>query len=201
MKKFISICLVLFLILPCFALFCACGEQEKKYLEIVGDFQTTYYLDEEPDFSKIKVKYTYEDGRQVDISLKKDMISNLNTKTVGAKTLTISYLGKSLNVDYSVINLKYANFVCRRKTNGGSDVEIDTAENYVFSRDGSLSVTIGEDAYSGTYTVFDNGSLQLSYKKADSADIFVVNFVKVNFGKYKSESLIDGYYKILDAVV
>ena len=201
MKKFISICLVLFLILPCLALFCACGEKPTKNLEIVGQFETTLYLNEEPDISKAKIKYSYDDGRQVDISLKKEMISNLSTINPGSRIMTISYLGKSVDVQYTVLNLKYQNFVCSRKNNGGEDVPLEVNENYVFNRDGSLVVTIGEDVYSGSYTIFENGTLQLSYEKQATNENFIINYTKVSYANYKSESLIDGYYKILDAVI
>ncbi len=201
MKKIISICLVLFLILPCLALFCACGEKSIKELEIVGKLETTLYLNEEPDLSKIKIKYSYDDGRQVDISLNKEMISNLSTVNPGTKTMTISYLDKSVDLQYTVLNLKYQNFVSSKKVNGKEDVALEVEENYVFNRDGSLNVTIGEDVYRGTYTISEDGNLQLSYKKTGQQEVIIVNYIKVSYGKYKSESLIDGFYKILDAVL
>ena len=83
----------------------ACGEAKIKELVINSkDFQTTYVVNESIDYSKLSLTAVYEDESKKDLNLSSEGVTYtpVDTSTVGTKTLTVNYEGKSANLSITV---------------------------------------------------------------------------------------------------
>lgn len=82
----------------------ACGDRQVIGLEIIdGTFKYEYEVGEKVDLSGLKVKASYNDGSFKEVGVDELTIESFNTDSVGTKTLKISYLGYSINIDVKVI--------------------------------------------------------------------------------------------------
>ena len=106
MKKFtklMSLVLAIFCISLCFA---GCEIGSSKTLESInvvsGTIKTTYNVGEQLDLNGAKLTLTYSDDSQAELNLVASMVSGFDSTTAGAKTLTITYKGKTATVNYTV---------------------------------------------------------------------------------------------------
>lgn len=107
MKNKIKLVLLFAIMLP-LAMFtlAGCGEGPAlKSIEINdATINRTILKDSVVDTSKIKIKAIYEDETTEIIENSKLTFSDINTSTVGEKTLTITYLEKTTTIVYKVVN-------------------------------------------------------------------------------------------------
>lgn len=76
-----------------------------KSLEVVeGTIPTQVNMGDDPDFSGIKVKVTFEDGTTKEIGFADVTISKLDTITAGEKVITITYGEASVKVKVMVVD-------------------------------------------------------------------------------------------------
>ena len=198
MKKILLFCLTILCLVPSL-LFVGCGEAPKEKLEIVKPFVTTYYLNEEINLSGSKLRYSYEDKRSVEIDITSEMISNFTTKSFGTRNLKLTYLDKSIDVKYTVLNLIGQNFENRECVNEqNSIVSCDIVTTYSFNRDGSVVLTNSNGEIKGQYSILADGTIQITNSVKNTLKI--VNFARTSATSYKCENLEDGLYKILDFV-
>ena len=103
MKIFKKSLLVIALILT----FCSCpiilfSCQKSPKLELVQPFKTTYFVGEKLDIFGGIIKYTDENGEETNIAVSEDMVSIFSTEKPGNRKLIITYLNKTILVDYTV---------------------------------------------------------------------------------------------------
>ena len=85
-------------------------EQVNQIKEIVvSELKNTYEINEE--FSNGKLKVIYMDEKQEEIPLTKDMVSGFDTSSVGEKTLTITYQGKTITYKIMVVDSSLSDVV------------------------------------------------------------------------------------------
>ncbi|MDD3947207.1 MAG: hypothetical protein PHI19_05140 [Clostridia bacterium] len=108
MKKtnFFSIFIAVILIGVLCLTLCACNKDTKSVenIRIVsGSFKEVYDLDEQLDYDRIYIVATYVDGSTKQLKVEQSWISGWDVSTTGNnKSLTITYLGASVNFIYSV---------------------------------------------------------------------------------------------------
>lgn len=68
-----------------------------------GTFQDTYYTGEEAVFSKQEITATYDNGSKKAIPFSQCQISGFDTSSAGSKTVTITYSGKFVKLNYKVL--------------------------------------------------------------------------------------------------
>lgn len=102
MKRKILLFLVVALVLS--LALTACVDREVTKITIVdGTFDYEYEKGSTPDFSDLKVKVTYSDGKEREVAADKLTLGTLDTSTTGTKQFTITYDGFTLTVDVQVI--------------------------------------------------------------------------------------------------
>ena len=74
----------------------------EETLTLLNNFKTTYYVGEQLDVSNGVLKYT-NNGNPSYVEITADMIEFFNTNTAGERTMVITYQGKTLEVDYIVL--------------------------------------------------------------------------------------------------
>ena len=88
---------ILFLTVFIFALtflLCSCkGDKAVTELEITSGLKTHYELGEQPDFSQVKAKLTFNDATTATVSADDLIFGKLDTSIPGEKTLEITYEG------------------------------------------------------------------------------------------------------------
>ena len=108
-KLFLLIVAILALTL-CFSLV-SCGDNENENTEatvtsvevLSNSYTSTYFVGASTDFSTLKLKVTYSDGKVETINASEATIGRIDTTTAGAKVLTVAYKGVTVNVTISVI--------------------------------------------------------------------------------------------------
>ena len=71
-------------------------------IAIVGDYKTVYTQEDELDLSNLSIKVTYSDGSNNEIAVTKDMLSSVDMNTIGPKTITVTYEGKTATFNITV---------------------------------------------------------------------------------------------------
>ena len=151
----------------------ACGEAKIKELVINSkDFQTTYVVNESIDYSKLSLTAVYEDESKKDLNLSSEGVTYtpVDTSTVGTKTLTVNYEGKSANLsitveEISVVSIEVVEGL-KNKYWAGEDFNAqevklkitkeDESVSYVYLNDSSVNyvvdlTTAGEKTLTVTY--------------------------------------------------
>lgn len=202
MKKFLVFCLSFMIILPCAFLFASCGKAEPR-LSLLSDIQNVYYLNEALDLKDAKLKYIYDDGRKVEISVDESMISEFSTKKCGEKTMKLTYKDQSIDINYTVLDLEQSKYVCEKYFEGQIDKPLEQSTTYEFNRDNTVKITFADESVViGGYSLLDNGTIQLTYNVIENkvASTKMINFVRQTYSRYMSQTKIDNKILILEKV-
>ena len=110
-KSLWSIILIVSLLLVSTFLLFGCNKENIKEptLSLKTPFQTEYKLNESLNVTGGQLLYTDEKGEESTVDIEESFVTGFDSSTLGEKTMTITYLGKSINV-YYVINPEYANY-------------------------------------------------------------------------------------------
>ena len=76
-------------------------------IDINGEIKSTYTVGECLDLNRAKLLLTYSNDSQSEITIGTNMVSGFDSSTAGEKTLTITYKGKTTQVNYTVSNITY----------------------------------------------------------------------------------------------
>jgi len=125
MKKIIKSIFSLTIIFACILTLCSCFElSEVKSFELTKSPEGTYKLNASVDAKDFEVTITFTDGKKQTMDLTDENLTvqgldgkKLDTRTIGNKTLKISYQGFSIVFNYFVIS--------------NASVVVDTWENHV----------------------------------------------------------------------
>ena len=99
LAKILTLVMMLVL-LPCAALFVACGGPEDG-IEIRSSFKTTYYVGDALDVTGGIIDYT-DDGKTIQVAITDEMISGFSTATEGTRDLVLTYEGYTETISYTV---------------------------------------------------------------------------------------------------
>lgn len=83
-------------------------------IELTKAIQTEYQINDDLNTNNAKILVTYSDNSTTQIDLDLDIISGFNTTSIGAKTLTITYEGTTINVNYNV-NIPFGDYIVTRR--------------------------------------------------------------------------------------
>ena len=111
-KKLLAVLGVISLVLLSTFLLVGCNEEpstQEPILSLKTSFQTEYEIGEELNILGGQLLYTDENGKETTVDIEESFVTGFDSSTLGEKTMTVTYLGKSINVDY-VINPEYANY-------------------------------------------------------------------------------------------
>lgn len=90
-------------VVACFS-FVACGQEPEKIEVKEGTIQTTVEINSQLNLDSVVIRVTYKDKSFKDVAKNSEMeFSNIDTSTVGDKTLTIKYLGLETSVTITVV--------------------------------------------------------------------------------------------------
>ncbi len=139
-----------------------------KNIAIVGNLPTSYVIGDRVDFTMCALRATFEDNSTMDIQLNDNMVENFSTTTVGDRTMTIKFMGKSLEIDYCVNSFYMGqyDFVAIYYYNGSDIVATDTefyaGSGYLFSYHFGKIIKDGQ--------VVQNSSVMWAYDKNNRVD-------------------------------
>ncbi len=119
--------------------------------------KTEYLKGEKFDPQEAQVMITYNDGTfDKAIDLTSDMISGFSTEEIGAKTATVTYLGRTFDLEITTLNSKVTSLKIHKTPNKTS-----------YNQDETLDVTGGR-----VYIVYEDGSEDVLDLKAQMVKNF-----------------------------
>ena len=109
-KKIISSILLCFL-LVCPVALTACknkGNPDNPITAIAidGTIKTEFYLGEKLNIEGLKLTVTFKDTSTTTVTLTNDMVKDFDTTTLGSKTFSVTYGGKTITHNYTVRDLR-----------------------------------------------------------------------------------------------
>lgn len=66
--------------------------------------KTRFFVDDTLDFTGFKIKVFYDDSSSSEVNVTSDMVAGFDSSTTGSRTMTITYAGKTCEVEYIVVN-------------------------------------------------------------------------------------------------
>jgi len=153
-------------------------------LVLVSTFKTTYYVGDDLDLTGGTIKYTNDDGAETTTAITNNMVNNFDTSSAGNKTLTVTYQGLTISINYVVKNPSTLSMFVPFKTNyvvgeslnvnGGVVCYTDEDGNKQYAQVVSNMVENFNNTSAGdkTMTVKYQGlTLSVNYVVSDYADI------------------------------
>lgn len=178
MKKIVSI----FLICLCIAGIGILGffifrTKNVDTIEVVGDMQTIYFVNETTDFNfnKAKLKVTYKDNSSKLIDLDKSgvKVKNFSTSIANQGLAKFEYKSKTIEVPYQVIY----NGMYYLKTTINSSVDKDTGEVSTTTKNykAGLDIETGQDATTALEMIYfyNDGACDYYSRSSDTASWIV----------------------------
>ena len=109
-RKLILFIVAILALTLCFSL-ASCGDEQEENPEVKitsvevvgGSYTSSYFVGSTPDFSGIKLKVNYSDGQSKSVNATDAKVGTVDTSSAGAKVLTITYKGFSVNVTINVV--------------------------------------------------------------------------------------------------
>lgn len=147
-----------------------------------------YVLNEELDYSKLKIKNTYSNGREEIVDVTSSMVTGFDTTTVTSKKrkLKISYNEKdfdfyyvvAISADYKLLDTAYVDLFVPTAALGYS--ESVNGLNYTYIKSGSSTLEIGcYKKFSYTETMLKNYYLNTSGSNTKS-NVDIISYEKQN---------------------
>ena len=172
----------------CAVLFFNFGQKPTlESIGIKGSIQTQYTINEELNLNDAKLILTYSDDTQKEIDITSNMITGFDTTTVGNKTLTITYNGKTAKVNYVVSELLVSAISIKSSFSTdyliGENLDISGGELLVTYSNGSTKVISIDSSMITNFNTSTIGQKQLTltYK---SKEIKIKYTVHIKYGEY-----------------
>jgi hypothetical protein len=99
---------------------------------------TSYLINEKLNLNGSKLRLVYDDSSSEEVNITTDMITGFSTATVGERTLTLTYNGKSLTSDYRVDSFKFGSFLIDKQVYYYNGILVDT----LFATDTTKTIKI-----------------------------------------------------------
>jgi len=168
-------------------------------LTVVSPFKTTYYVGESLDLTGGTVKYKNEDGEENTVDVTSGMVEGFNSETAGNKTLTITYQGVTISVDYVVKYHASLKVIVPFKTEYSLNETLNVENGVICYTDedgNSQYVEIRSEMISNFNTSTDGDkTLILTYEGINIyLDYSVVEIYDVDFDKYYYRDTTNGVY-------
>jgi len=119
-----------------------------------------YNINDSLDLSGISVVSVYSDGSRENISVTNSMISGFNTSSIGNKSLTINYKGKTTSFSINVQELN-------------NDVQFLITESFFGSPTFDLSIKVNNEIISDFKLLYDNS--EITFDKDSDGLVRVLN--------------------------
>ena len=177
-------------------------------IEVVN-LKNSYYVDTTIDLTGALIKVNYQSGKSENISIKSNMISGFDTTSVGKKTLTITYEGKTTTYEIEVILDVVANIVVEELkdtyianeefTNGKLKVKYQSGKEEIIDLTltmvNNFSTTTVGNNFEMTITYGDK-EIKFSYKVINQLVDIMVKELKNNYflGEEFEEGLLTVVY-------
>ncbi len=80
------------------------SQKQITSIEVSATAKNKFFVDDTLDLTNFKIKVYYNDNSSSEVNVTSDMVSGFDSSTTGSKILTITYCGKTCEMEYTVVN-------------------------------------------------------------------------------------------------